>query len=393
MPDISNAKELNIPNRTLLGPGPSDIHPRVLKAMATPILGYLDPDFLKVMDEVMNLLRPVFGSQNWCTFPIQATGGAGMETSLCNILEPGDEIIVGLNGFFSARICEIADRCQAKVHIIKADWGRIIEPSQIEDALKKFKAKIVAIVHAETSTGILQPLDEVGKIVNQHGAFFLVDAVTSLGGTAIDLDKNHIDICYSCTQKCLGAPPGLSPISFSERALEAVRNRKTKVQSWYFDIELIAKYWREGDRTYHHTSPASMILALHEALKIVHEEGLRTRFERHETNAKALRAGLEAMGLNLLAQKGYQAPMLTSVGIPDGISDMNIRKKLLTQYALEIGGGLGEFRSKAWRIGLMGYSSSRRNVLYCLSALEQALSEEGYRLEKGAALAAANAVY
>jgi len=381
--------ELKPSPRILLGPGPSNVNSRVLKAMTTTMLGYMDPEFIKIMDETADMLRTVFGTKNSLTFPISGTGMSGMEAALCNVIEPDDEIIVCIKGFFAGRIADIIERVGGKPTIVEAEWGKIISPEKVEEALKKVKAKVVAIVHAETSTGILQPLDEISEIVHNHGALFLVDCVTSLGGQPVDLDRRCIDVAYSGTQKCLGGPPGLSPISFSEKAAEAIKNRKTKVQSFYFDVNLLERYWGGEQRSYHHTLSMTMVYSLREALRIVLEEGLEARYARHQRNADALKAGLTAMGLELVAQEGYRAPMLTTVAIPDGVSDVNIRKALLNEYGIEIGGGLGDFAGKAWRIGLMGESCTQSNVLLLLSILEKLLSKEGYKVEPGAGVSAA----
>ncbi|MFQ6040642.1 MAG: pyridoxal-phosphate-dependent aminotransferase family protein, partial [Candidatus Poribacteria bacterium] len=317
--------ELKPSSRILLGPGPSNVNQRVLKAMATPMLGYLDPEFIKIMDETADMLRAVFGTKNTLTFPVSGTGMSGMEAALCNLIEPGDEVIVCVKGVFGGRMADIVERIGGKLTVVEAEWGKIIPPEKVKEALAKVKAKVVAIVHAETSTGVLQPLDEISEIVHNHGALFLVDCVTSLGGQPVGLDGRGIDIAYSGTQKCLGGPPGLAPISFSDKAIEAIKNRKTKIQSFYFDMNLLERYWCGEQRAYHHTVSMTMVYALREALRIVLEEGLEARYARHQRNADALKAGLTAMGLKLIAQEGYRAPMLTTVAIPDGISDANIR--------------------------------------------------------------------
>ena len=389
----SESKEIKVTPRILMGPGPSDVDPRVLRAMATPLVGHLDPEFLEIMNESMDMLRRLFQTNNTLTIPISATGSAGMEAAFCNVIEDGDEILICVNGVFGQRMTDVAERCRAKLTLIEADWGKIIPPDKVKIELDKKKFKVVAIVHAETSTGALQPLEEIGKMVREHDSLFLVDTVTSLAGAPVKVDEWLIDICYSGTQKCLSCPPGLSPITFGERAMTAIRNRKSKVQSWYLDMNMIERYWG-SERFYHHTAPISMIYAIHEALRIIHEEGLENRFKRHRVNASALWAGLEAMGMKLLAQEGYRAPMLTSVGIPDGIVDLNVRKKLLGNYGIELGGSLGELKGKAWRVGLMGHSSTKRNVLFFLSTLESILSEEGYKkIERGAGVDSANQVF
>jgi alanine-glyoxylate transaminase/serine-glyoxylate transaminase/serine-pyruvate transaminase len=378
--------------RILLGPGPSNVHPRVLRAMATPLLGYLDPEFLVIMDEIKELLRYVFQTENDLTLPISGTGTAGMEASLYNIIEPGDRVVVVVKGFFGARMCDVAERCGAQVKRIEVEWGRIVEPDQVKAALKDGGVKVVALVHAETSTGVLQPLEEISQMVHEHGAFLLVDAVTSLGGHPVKVDEWGIDICYSGSQKCLACPPGLAPITFNNRAAEAMRNRKSKGQSWYLDMTMVEKYWGQ-ERVYHHTAPITMNYALHEALRLVSEEGLEARFERHRLNHQALLAGLQAMGLEPHAQAEHRLWTLNAVRVPEGVEDAKIRRRLLDEFSIEIGGGLGSLKGQIWRIGLMGYSSSKRNVLLFLGALETVLREEGYQLAPGAGVAAATEVY
>lgn len=384
--------ELNPSLRILLGPGPSNLHPRVLKAMATPLVGHLDPDFLKIMNETMDLLRFTYQTENRLTLPVSGTGSAGMEACLCNLIEPGDEVVVGVNGLFGERMCDVAGRCGANVRRVEAEWGRIIEPEQLEATLKQKRVKIVALVHAETSTGVLQPLDEISRLSREYGALLLIDTVTSLGGCPVMVDRWKIDAAYSGTQKCLSAPPGLAPITMSSSALELVKGRKSKVQSWYFDLSLVERYWGE-ERVYHHTAPVSMIYALREALRLIQEEGLEEGFARHERNHRALIAGLKALGLELSSQEGHRLWMLNAVRIPPSIDDLKVRRRLLQEFGIEIGGGLGPLKGKIWRIGLMGYSSSLSNVLLVLSTLERVLAAEGHRLELGAAVAAAQQVY
>lgn len=386
--DVSYS-ELNPPLRVLLGPGPSNIHPRAQRAMLAPLVGHLDPYFFQVMDETVTLLRATFKTNNPLTFPVSGTGSAGMEASLCNFLEPGDVALIGVNGFFGERMTDVAARCGAEVVTISAEWGRIIEPEAIEAALKKQgKVKLLALVHAETSTGVRQPLTEASRLAREHGALFLVDAVTSLGGCEVAVDDWGIDICYSGTQKCLSCPPGLAPFTAGESALSLLRSRKTRVQSWYLDMTMLESYWSKG-RFYHHTAPIVMIYALHEALALVAEEGLERRFARHQRNGLALQAGLVAMGLALHAQEGHRLSMLTSVRIPDGVDDRQARGALLNEFGIEIGGGLGTLAGKIWRIGLMGHSSSAENVLMLLAALEQVLARQGYRVSPGEGVAAA----
>ncbi len=391
MSEVSPLK-LNPPSRILMGPGPSNVPPRVQSAMTAPLLGYFDPYFFKVMDSTMSLLKAVFQTKNKLTFPISGTGMSGMEAGICNFLEPGDVAVIGVSGFFGDRIVEIASRCGAKVVKAVAEWGKPIEPSAIESALKsEKKVKLMAVVHAETSTGVLQPLGEISKLAKQYGALFLVDTVTSLGGHEVAVDEWGIDISYSASQKGLSCPPGLAPFTCTDAALAAVQSRKTKVSSWYLDLSLLSSYWSEGAtaRVYHHTAPALMVYAFHEALAIIAEEGLPARFQRHLRNGTALQAGLEAMGLTLLAQKGYRLATLTSVRIPEGVNDAKIRQRLLNEFNIEIGGGLGTLKGQLWRIGLMGHSSTEQNVLLFLYALEKLLAEEGYKVEGGVGVGAA----
>lgn len=377
------------PDRILLGPGPSTVHPRVLRAMSAPLLGHLDPAFLELMEETKRLLRFVFQTSNELTVPISGTGSAGMEACLVNLLEPGDTAIVGVNGVFGARMADIVERCGATCVKIEAPWGRIIEPETVRVALEQHpEAKLVALVHAETSTGAWQPLAEVGRMVREADRLFVVDAVTSLGGCPVRVDDWLVDACYSGTQKCLSCPPGLAPVTFGPRALAALERRKRKVQSWYLDLTMIAKYWGE-ERVYHHTAPISMNYALLEALRIIEEEGLEARWRRHERNHRALAAGLAALRLPLAAQEGHRLWTLNSVRIPDGVDDAGVRRALLAEFHLEIGGGLGPLKGKTWRIGLMGESSTAANVLLVLHALERVLPRFGHSVEVGAGVAAA----
>ena len=386
--------ELIVPPRVLLGPGPSEANARVLKAMTTPMLGYLDTKFVEVMDDTVALLRQVFGTENRLTFPVSGTGTAGMEAALANIIEPGDGVVVGINGYFGERIANIATRCGGTVTTVEAEWGTHIPAERMAEAVEKTATpKLVALVHAETSTGILQPLTDAIEIAHNSGALFLADCVTSLGGQPVDMDARGIDIAYSCTQKCLAAPPGLSPISFSERAVDVIRKRKTPIQSFYLDMTLLENYWHGDTRGYHHTVSMSMIYALREALRVVLEEGLAARYARHELNARALLAGAEAIHLQPAAEDGYRAPMLTTLRIPEGINDATIRKQLITDYGIEIGAGLGIFGGKAWRIGLMGESANERNVMLVLNALEKLLIASGHNVEPGTAAHAAAQVY
>ena len=385
-------KELNVSKKILMGPGPSNVHPRVLQAMTNPPLGYLDPDYLKIMDQVQEMMRSLFQTSNRLTLPISGTGSSGMEACLCNMIEPDDRVLICVNGFFGQRLCDMVERMGGVLKSIAVNWGEVFDPEQVEEAVKEFHPQMVGIVHAETSTGALQPLTEISEIVHETGAIFIVDTVTSLGGCPVKVDEWRLDAVYSGTQKCIGCPPGLAPVSFNEVATDKLLNRKKKGQSFYFDIPLIAEYWG-SERVYHHTGPMNMMYALHEALRMLHHEGLENRFRRHKANHGALVAGIEAMGLKMLVSKENRLWTLNAVTIPEGIDDKKIRGKLLTDYHIEIGGGFGPLAGKIWRIGLMGETSSRTNVLVLLSALEDALSSEGVKMDRGAAVAAARAAY
>lgn len=378
------------PRRVLLGPGPSPVEDRVLEAMSAPVLGHLDPLFLECMDDIQEMLRYVFETENRVTIPISATGSAGMEASLVNIIEPGDEVVVCIHGVFGERMRDIVERAGGKPVVVRAEWGHAIGRANIEAALDSCKPRALAIVHAETSTGVLQDLTGLSELAHNRGALLIVDAVTSLGGHPVGVDRNGIDVCYSGTQKCLGAPPGLAPITFSERAIERIHARKSKVQSWYLDITMVEKYWGD-DRTYHHTAPISMNYALREALRIAYDEGLEARWRRHELNHRALVAGVEAMGLEMNVAPEHRLWSLNAVRVPDGVDDACVRTRLLNDFNIEIGGGLGPLKGKIWRIGLMGSGSTRENVLLVLEALHSALNAEGFRCSSG--VEAATAVY
>ncbi len=370
--------------RVLLGPGPSDVSARVLQALAAPTLGHLDPEYLKLMDETRQMLRAVFRTENEMTLAMSGTGSAGMEAAAVNLLEPGDAAIVCVNGVFGTRMKDVMERCGARVHAIEAPWGETIPPERVAEALKMVPdAKVFGIVHAETSTGAHQPLEEISKLVHDAGALFVVDAVTSLGGLPVEVDGWGIDACYSGTQKCLGCPPGLSPVTFSPKALARMDARKTKVQSWYLDMTMIRNYWG-AERVYHHTAPINMTYALREALLMILEEGLETRIARHRENHLALRAGLEAMDLRFIPRESLTT--LNAIHVPEGVDEASVRRRLLQEYGIEIGAGLGPFKGKALRIGLMGSGSTRRNVMLVLTALGNILGRSG-----GAA--AAEAVY
>lgn len=388
---VSSAPELNPPVRTLMGPGPSDIHPRVLQALAKGTVGHLDPYYLKIMDELQQMLRGLFRTQNRMTFAVSGTGSAGMEAAVVNLIEPGDAMVVCVNGVFGGRMVDVAGRAGAKVTKVERPWGEVFTPDDLKSALAS-KPKVVGIVMAETSTGAWQPIEEISRQVHDAGAMLLVDAVTALGGVPVEVDAWNIDAIYSGTQKCLSCPPGLAPVSFNQRALDVIMSRKTKVQSWYLDVSMLANYWGQ-DRVYHHTGPINMSYALYEALRIVHEEGLESCFARHQLNHRALKAGLAALGIGYSTQEGHQLPMLNAVRIPDGVDDAKVRGGLLNRFGIEIGAGLGAYKGKVWRIGLMGYGSRPANVLLFLSALEQLLAEQNYKFPRGGSIAAATELY
>ena len=383
---------LNPPIRTLLGPGPSDIHPRVLTAQSRPTVGHLDPYYLQLMDKLQDGLRTLFRTTNRMTFAVSGTGSAGMEATVVNLVEPGDAMVVCVNGVFGARMCDVAERAGARVTRIERSWGEVFTPEEVAAAARSAGAKLVGIVMAETSTGAWQPIEEVARAVHEAGSLLAVDAVTALGGVPVEVDAWGIDAIYSGTQKCLSCPPGLAPVSMNERAMEIVRGRKSKVQSWYLDASMLANYWG-NDRVYHHTAPINMSYALYEAVSIILEEGLGQCYARHMLNHRALKAGLEALGIRYAANPEHQLPMLNAVHVPAGVDEARVRSELLTRFGVEIGGGLGAFKGKAWRIGLMGYGARPANVYLVLSALEQLLAEQGVRFDHGAAIAAASAVY
>jgi alanine-glyoxylate transaminase/serine-glyoxylate transaminase/serine-pyruvate transaminase len=359
--------------RFLMGPGPSNVHYRVYQAMMAPVIGYLDPQILACMDEISEMLRGLFQTKNRLTIAISATGSSGMEASFVNFVEPGDTVIVGVNGFFAERMTEVASRCGGKVIRVDGEWGRIVEPERLIKAMKDHpEAKICAVVHAETSTGVREPLEEIGDYCKKKDPLFLVDAVTSLGGMEVKVDDWGIDICYSCTQKGLSVPPGLSPVTVSPKAMDVLRARKTKVQSFYLDFLLLEKYWGE-ERVYHHTAPASMFYALREGLRIIFEEGLEERFKRHQTLGDRLKMELEGFGFKLFAQEGFRLPVLTSVTLPTWVEDAPTRKRLLEEYHIEIGGGLGQLKGKIWRVGLMGETCNIQNILSLMGALKNIL--------------------
>jgi alanine-glyoxylate transaminase/serine-glyoxylate transaminase/serine-pyruvate transaminase len=381
------------PIRMLLGPGPSDIHPRVLAALAKPTVGHLDPYYLRVMDEMQQMLRQVFRTKNDLTFAVSGTGSAGQEATVANLVEPGDAVLVCVNGVFGLRLADMAERAGGEVTKIERPWGEVFTAAEVKEAVAKSRPKVVAIVMAETSTGAWQPIEEISGVVRDAGALLIVDTVTALGGIPVEVDAWQIDAVYSGTQKCLSCPPGLAPVSFSPTALAKIKNRRTKPRSWYLDVSLIANYWG-SDRVYHHTAPINMTYALHEALRIVLEEGLEATCVRHRQNHVALAAGLATMGILFAAQEGHRLPQLNAVRIPAGVDDAALRKALLERFGIEIGAGLGAFKGKVWRIGLMGYSSRSENVLKFLESLEKLLAEQHFAgIIGGAAVAAAQAAY
>ena len=380
-------KPFDPPRRLLMGPGPSDVPSSVLLAMSRPVLGHLDPVFVSMMEELKTMLRAVFATRNDMTFPVSGTGSAGMEFCMVNLIEPGDEVVIGVNGVFGTRLVEVATRCGAKVIQVSSPWGEIIRPEQIQQALAGCRPKLVAVVHAETSTGALTPVEEISRLAKEAGALFVLDTVTSLGGCPVKIDDWGVDAVYSGTQKCLSCPPGLSPVSMSARALEVARNRKTKVQSWYLDVNLLASYWGQ-DRVYHHTAPISMAYGLHEALRLTLEEGLEARWARHEANHKLLARGVEALGLELTAQAGHRLWQLNAVGVPAGVDEAAVRRRLLVEDGIEIGAGLGPLKGKIWRVGLMGSTSTAENVRRFLAAFGRILGSQGWKADVSAALRA-----
>ncbi len=385
--------EFHPPVRILMGPGPSMADPRVYLAMAKPMTGFLDPQFFQIMNGLQELLRLVFETKNELTIAIPASGMAGMEAAFVNVVEPGDRVLLCIQGFFGERMADIAERCGANVKILSIPWGQAFDLADIEKEVRTFNPKVLAIVNAETSTGVLQPLEDFPKMLKKYpDTLLLVDTVTSLGGHPVKVDEWGIDICYSGTQKCLSCPPGLAPITFSPKAVDRIKKRTKKVQSFYLDMTIAGKYWG-SERGYHATAPISMNYALLEALRIIEQEGLERRQERHRRNHLALVKGVEAMGLSMFVKEPYRLWSLNTVTIPPGIDDAKLRKKLMDEYNLEIGGALGSLKGKIWRVGLMGYSSSETNVIYCLTALEQGLREQGFEVPKGAGATAAKEFY
>ena len=370
-------KTFNPPVRTLMGPGPSDVHPRVLAALSRPTIGHLDPKFVEMMDEVKVMLQYAFQTRNELTMPVSAPGSAGMETCFVNLMEPGDKVIVCVNGVFGGRMKENVERLGGVAVVVEDTWGEPVDPNKVADAFKKNPdAKILAFVHAETSTGALSDAKSLVALAHQHNALAIVDAITSLGGVPLKVDEWHIDAIYSGTQKCLSCPPGLSPISFNERAVEKIKARKTRVASWFLDLTLVMGYWGAGaKRTYHHTAPVNALYGLHEALVMLQEEGLENSWARHEHHHRALRTGLENLGFEYIGKDGARLPQLNAVKLPAGVDEAKLRSILLNEFNLEIGAGLGALAGKIVRIGLMGYAANNRNVMFCLAALESALAQ------------------
>jgi len=385
----------NPPKRTLMGPGPSDVNPRISSALARPTIGHLDPEFIQLMDQTKRLLQYAFQTENELTLPISAPGSAGMEACFVNLIEAGDTVIICQNGVFGGRMKENVIRIGATPVMVEDSWGTAIDLNKCQQAIEQYpNAKAVAFVHAETSTGVQSDAETICKLASDAGMLSIVDTVTGLGGIDVNVDGWQADAVYSGTQKCLSCTPGISPITFSEKAQDIIKNRATPVQSWFLDMNLVMGYWGEGaQRAYHHTAPINALYALHEALTILKEEGLENSWQRHSHNHQALKAGLEAMGLKLIVEEHARLPQLNAVSIPDGVDEARVRKQLLNHYNLEIGAGLGQLAGQVWRIGLMGYSSNPTNVRLCLSALEHALIDQGVSLKTGAAVAAADTFY
>ena len=388
------SRSFHPPQRTLLGPGPSDVSPRVLAAMARPTIGHLDPAFIGLMDDLKRLLQSAFRTQNALTMPVSGPGTAGMETCFVNLVEPGDVVIVGINGVFGGRMKQMVERCGGIAVVVDHPWGQPVDADRIDEALTAHPgAKAVAFVHAETSTGASSNAEQIAKVAQAHGALTIVDAVTSLAGSPLEVDAWGLDAVYSGSQKCLSCTPGLSPITFNERAVAAIKARKTPVQSWFMDLTLVMGYWGSGKRSYHHTAPINALYALHESLLILDEEGVENAWSRHQRNHLALRAGLEALGISYVVAPEHSLAQLNAVTVPKGVDDAAARRSLLLDHDLEIGGGLGALAGKVWRIGLMGHASRPTNVLRCLTALEAVLQGQGVSVAGGQAVRAAKAAF
>ncbi len=376
------------PVRTLMGPGPSDVHPRILEALSRPTIGHLDPKFVEMMEEVKSMLQYAFKTKNELNIAVSAPGSAGMETCFVNLLEAGDKAIVCQNGVFGGRMKENVERLGATAVMLEDEWGKTVDLNKVEDALKANPdAKVLTFVHAETSTGASSDAKALCELARKYDCLTIVDAVTSLGGSELHVDDWGIDAIYSGTQKCLSCTPGISPVSMSKKAVAAIKARKTPVQSWFLDLNLVMGYWgKNAKRAYHHTAPVNAMYSLHEALVMLQDEGLENAWKRHMDNHLALRTGLEAMGLEFVVAEDYRLPQLNSVTIPEGVDDAEVRGRLLNEFNLEIGAGLGALAGKVWRIGLMGHSSRAENIMLCLAALEAVL---GDKVNTGVALAAA----
>jgi alanine-glyoxylate transaminase/serine-glyoxylate transaminase/serine-pyruvate transaminase len=391
--DAPAIPQFNPPRRILLGPGPSPVDDRVYRAMSAPLVGHLDPLFIRTMDEIQTMLRYVFETNNRLTIPVSGTGSAGMEATVANLLEPDEEIVLCINGYFGERMHEMVTRLGARPIRVECEWGGPVEIEKTRAAWRNSHARVLFAVQAETSTGVLQDLAPLREIADERDGFLIVDAVTSIGAHAIGADRHRLDAVYAGTQKALSCPPGLAPVTFSDRAVEKVRARKTRVSSWYLDTSLLTAYWADtggGQRTYHHTAPITMNYALHEALRLVTEEGLEARMKRHERNHRALVAGVEAMGLKMHVAPEHRLWTLNAVSVPDGVDEARVRKRLLDEFDIEIGGGLGALKGKIWRVGLMGAGSTENNVLLLLAALEKALADENYKARNSGVSAAAD---
>ena len=383
----------NPPVRTLMGPGPSDVHPRVLTAMARPTIGHLDPAFIAMMEEIKALLQYAFQTSNALTIPISAPGSAGMETCFVNLIEPGEKVVVCMNGVFGDRMKENIERARGVPVMVEDTWGTPVDPNKLEDALRAHRdARIVAFVQAETSTGVQSDARKLTEIAHQHDCLTIVDTVTSLGGSPLKVDEWGLDAVYSGSQKCLSCTPGLSPVTFNDRAVEKIKKRKTKVQSWFLDLNLVMGYWGSGKRVYHHTAPINLLYGLHEALAMLQEEGLENSWARHQHQHLALRSGIEAMGLSFLVHESARLPQLNAIVVPEGVDEAVLRNRLLNEYNLEIGAGLGSLAGKIVRIGLMGYGANMKNVMYCLEALEAVLADMRAPIRTGVAMNAAQSV-
>jgi alanine-glyoxylate transaminase / serine-glyoxylate transaminase / serine-pyruvate transaminase len=384
---------INLPKRLLMGPGPSEVDPRVYRAMIQPVVGHMDPLFLEILSQLQELLRRTFRTRNPITFPIPGTGSAGMEAALINFLEPGDEAAVVVGGVFAGRMCEIIERCGVKPTRIDVPWGTVADPGQVRKVLSGKKLKVLGVVHSETSTGVCQPMAPMREIAEEAGALLVVDTVSSLGGLPLEVDQWKLDVCYSGSQKCLACPPGLAPITLGERAAEVLRRRRSPVQSWYLDLSMVEKYW-SAERRYHHTPPVSMLFGLHEALRILQQEGLEASWARHKRSHLALVSGIEALGMKMFVEDpAARAWTVNTIRIPEGVDDAKVRSRLLERFQIEIAGGLADLKGRIWRVGLMGLTATAASVLLLLGALESVLDECGYRFEQGAGVAAAERAF